>query len=67
MTENNLKNQLKQLLKRGYSEIDVRNLAMAPAHIVDQAVTEYHSDLNFEEQTSKVQHNQASFAMSLGG
>lgn len=67
MTEHNLKGQLKQLLKRGYSEIDVRNLAMAPKHIVDEAVSEFDADMNHEQQTSKIQHNQASFAMSLGG
>lgn len=67
MTENNLKSQLKQLLKRGYSEVDVRNLAMAPKHIVDEAIAEFDADMMQEEQTSKVQHNQASFAMSLGG
>ena len=67
MKENKLKEQLKQLLKRGYSEIDVRNLAMAPVHIVDQAIAEYKADLISEQQTSRIQHNQASLAMSLGG
>ncbi|WP_286240212.1 hypothetical protein [Neptuniibacter halophilus] len=62
-----LKAQLKQLLKRGYSEIDVRNLAVAPKHLVDQAIAEYNADQKFNQQTLRVQHNQASFAMRLGG
>lgn len=67
MTETNLKTQLKQLLKRGYSEIDVRNLAIAPKHLVDQAIAEFHADQNIADQALRVQHNQASFAMRLGG
>lgn len=67
MKENNLKNQLKQLLKHGYSEMDVRNLALAPKHIIDEAIAEFDAAANHEELTAKIQHNQASFAMSLGG
>lgn len=67
MTDNNLKTQLKQLLKRGYSEIDVRNLAIAPLHLVDQAITEFHAEQRLLEQNLQIQHNQASFAMRLGG
>lgn len=67
MTETNLKTQLKQLLKRGYSEIDVRNLAIAPKHLVEQAIAEFHADQRIADQTLRIQHNQASFAMRLGG
>ncbi len=67
MTENNLKAQLKQLLKRGYSEIDVRNLAIAPKNLVDQAIAEFHADQRMNDHTLQIQHNQASFAMRLGG
>lgn len=67
MTENTVKTQLKQLLKRGYSEIDVRNLAIAPKHLVDQAITEFNTDQRCSDHTLRIQHNQASFAMRLGG
>lgn len=67
MTETNLKVQLKQLLKRGYSELDVRNLAIAPKHMVDQAIAEFHADQRITDHTIQVQHNQANFAMRLGG
>ncbi len=67
MNDHHLKTQLKQLLKRGYSEIDVRNLAIAPKNLVDQAITEFNADQRLNEQTIRIQHNQASFAMRLGG
>ena len=67
MTDNNLKTQLKQLLNRGYSEIDVLNLGIAPKHLVDQAIAEYSADQRLHDQTLRTQHNQASFAMRLGG
>jgi len=67
MHDNNLKTQLKQLLNRGYSEIDVRNLSIAPKHLVDQAIAEFNADLRMQQQTLQTQHNQASFAMRLGG
>jgi hypothetical protein len=67
MTENMLKTQLKQLLKRGYSEIDVLNLAIAPKHLVDQAISEFKADQRCIEHTLSIQHHQASFAMRLGG
>lgn len=66
MRESNLKTQLKQLLNRGYSEIDVVNLAIAPKHIVDQAIHEYNAELRIQAQTLRTQHNQANFAMQLG-
>ena len=67
MTENNLKAQLKQLLKRGYSELDVVNMSIAPKAIVDQAIAEFKADQNLAQKTLKTQHNQASYAMRLGG
>ena len=67
MTENIVKAQLKQLLKRGYSEIDVANLAVAPKHLLDQAIAEFHAEQRLSEETLKTQHNQASYAMRLGG
>ncbi|WP_067862595.1 hypothetical protein [Neptuniibacter marinus] len=67
MTENTLKTQLKQLLNRGYSEIDVLNLGIAPKHLIDQAISEYKADQRIQDQTLSTQHNQASFAMRLGG
>ena len=67
MTEDHLKTQLKQLLKRGYSEIDVVNMSIAPKTIVDQAIAEFSSEQNIAEKNLEVQHNQASYAMRLGG
>lgn len=66
MTETTLTTQLKQLLKRGYSEMDVRNLALAPKNIVDQAIAEFHAEERIHEKTIQIQHNQANFAMRLG-
>lgn len=66
MKEINLTTQLKQLLKRGYSEMEVRNLAIAPKHIVEQAITEFRAEQHIHDKTIQLQHNQASFAMRLG-
>ncbi|WP_299180010.1 hypothetical protein [uncultured Neptuniibacter sp.] len=67
MMNNTLKTQLKQLLKRGYSEHDVRNLAIAPKQVIDQAINEFHAEQRVHDHTLQIQHNQASFAMRLGG
>ncbi|PIE23181.1 MAG: hypothetical protein CSA60_04560 [Neptuniibacter caesariensis] len=67
MTEKNLKIQLKQLLRSGYSEVEVHSLAMAPKHTVDQIIAEFYADQRIADHTIQVQHNQANFAMRLGG
>ncbi|NVK41849.1 MAG: hypothetical protein HWE39_11455 [Oceanospirillaceae bacterium] len=66
MTHHDLNAQLKQLLKRGYSIDDVRNLIIAPRAELEQAILEYQHQQRRERQQARVLRGQADFAMGLG-
>lgn len=66
MTDHALKLQLKQLLKQGYSELDLIQLDMAPEHLLKVAMEEFAAEERSTSQVLNSQHNQASFAMRLG-
>ncbi|QEQ95568.1 hypothetical protein [Neptunomonas concharum] len=66
MENHHLSAQLKQLLKRGYSIEDVKNLVTAPRAIVDQAILEFQLEQQTARQLEASQQNQARYAMGLG-
>jgi len=57
--------QMKQLLKRGYSIEDARNLIGAPQEVVDRVIIELQQEQLCEEKVLLNQHNQAKYAMGL--
>lgn len=58
--------QLKQLLKRGYSAEDLRNLVMAPHEVLEQAIREHRQQEQERHRNRLLQQGQADFAMRLG-
>jgi len=66
MEKHHIIGQLKQLLRRGYSIDDVRNLAIGPRALVEQAILEYQSQQAQEEKIERPLRQQAEFAMYLG-
>jgi len=56
--------QLKQLLNRGYSVDDLRNLVTAPHEVLEQAIREHHLQEQSRHQNRLLQ-GQADFAMRL--
>lgn len=66
MEKEHLSAQLKQLLSRGYSISDVRNIVTAPKALVDQAILEYQNESQHAEQNLRTQRHQAEYAMHLG-
>jgi len=57
--------QLKQLLNRGYSVDDVRNLVTAPHEVLEQAIHE-HRLQEHSRRHDRLLQGQAEFAMRLG-
>lgn len=57
--------QLKQLLDRGYSIEDIRNLVTAPHEVLEQALHEHHLQERSRRHARLLQ-GQANFAMQLG-
>ncbi|MBV0932356.1 hypothetical protein [Marinobacterium weihaiense] len=57
--------QLRQLLERGYSIEDVRNLVAAPHDILEQAIREHRLQERSRRHDRLIQ-GQADFAMRLG-
>ncbi|MGB0466259.1 MAG: hypothetical protein ACPGF7_01855 [Pontibacterium sp.] len=58
--------QFKQLLSRGYSVQDIRNLLTAPKTLVDQIIFEYQGEIRTARQNRRIQRTQAEYAMRLG-
>ena len=65
MKDKHTKIQLKQLLKKGYSEVELVHMRIAPKHLLDLAIEEFKTEQRLNAQTLSTQHNQASFAMRL--
>lgn len=65
MDHHKLGTQLKQLLKQGYSQDEIRNLVIAPRAAVEQALCELQSQHNREQQQARTLRGQADFAISL--
>lgn len=65
MKDKQTKIQLKQLLKQGYSELELIHMRIAPTHILDLAIEEFKTEQRLNAQTLNIQHNQANFAMRL--
>lgn len=66
MDKMHLQAQLKQLLSRGYTINDVRQMLTAPKNLLDQVIAEYQRDHSFNQQNMNIQRQQAEYAMHLG-
>ncbi len=65
MTATQLTAQLRQLLNRGYSIEDVRNLVPVPHEVLEQAIRE-HRLQEHSRRHDRLLQGQADFAMRLG-
>lgn len=65
MAHHDLSTQLKQLLKRGYSIEDIRNLVIAPRAELERAILDFEHQQRLERQQARNLRGQADFAMGL--
>lgn len=65
MDHQDLSAQLKQLLKRGYSLDDIRNLVIAPRPVLERAIREFEHQSRAERHQSRMLQRQADYAMRL--
>lgn len=66
MDKMHIQAQLKQLLSRGYTINDVRQMLTAPKNLLEQVIAEYQQERNFNQQNMTIQRQQAEYAMHLG-
>ncbi|RVU29949.1 hypothetical protein [Neptunomonas marina] len=65
MDHHQLSAQLKQLLKRGYSIDDAKQMITAPTTMLEQVVSEYLAEQAIAQRNMVSQQNQANYAMGL--